>query len=183
MTLDEAKTLLNTCKREELQDHAFGDCEVYWMRGEETVAAGYFGGSSEGSIDIGIGVGRTRFSGAEADELRGCGARGRVERNDSTGPADFRQGECLPALTPEGVAEELARAPAGPCPRPCSECPDANHHWLEQCTDDAGEPVDPYYACKHCDAKAGCCDECLEPIFPVATAACPNCASAEGEFE
>lgn len=49
------------------------------------------------------------------------------------------------------------------CPRPCWECADRLHHWLDQCDEDSL----PHYVCKHCEAVAAACDDCLEPIFPV----------------
>ena len=77
MTLNEAKRALSDCVRETLSDHAFGDCEVYWMRGEEKIAVGYFGNS----VDE-VTVGKTRFTAEEARALRTCGKRGRATRND-----------------------------------------------------------------------------------------------------
>ncbi len=50
------------------------------------------------------------------------------------------------------------------CPHPCSECPDAEHHWIPDWTDEPGHPVAEYdaehdtshalgfWACKHCPA-------------------------------
>lgn len=113
MTLDEAKAVLSTCTREELRDHAFGDCEVYWIRegapalvdGDE-VASGYFG-SDERIVSVSDGLFHETFRGDDADALRSCGTRGRVERNDSTGPDEYHEGDCLPGLTSEGVLDEL----------------------------------------------------------------------------
>ncbi len=102
MTLDEAKALLATCERDELRDHAFGDCEVYWMKGETEIASGYFGGE-----DAEVHIGETVFIGVAAGELRTLGMRGFVERNDSTGPDTYQEGECQPGLTLEGVQKEL----------------------------------------------------------------------------
>lgn len=33
--------------------------------------------------------------------------------------------------------------------RRCSECEGQDHHWMEACDDDSGEPI---WVCKHCDA-------------------------------
>jgi DnaJ-class molecular chaperone len=38
------------------------------------------------------------------------------------------------------------------CEHHCTVCEGADHHWMPQCTDDDGEPVDPHMACKHCPA-------------------------------
>lgn len=103
MNLNDAKTLLNTAQRDELRDHAFGDCEVYWSKDNDDIAAGYFG-SDEESVQIGSVV----FTGADARALRQCGSTGRVGRNDSTGPDEYSEGECVPALTRQGVLQELA---------------------------------------------------------------------------
>lgn len=63
----------------------------------------------------------------------------------------------------------------------CSEC-DGMHHWLDMATDDDGNPVDPHFACKHCDATAAMCDECLEPIFPVTgQTLCDVCTGERGD--
>ena len=40
MTLDEAITLLASCTRNELRDHAFGDCEVYWRKNDVKTKSG-----------------------------------------------------------------------------------------------------------------------------------------------
>ena len=107
MTLDEAKALLNGLSREELQDYAFGDAEVYWIDVEGIeMATGYFG-ASEDSVGGGEGIEAWEFKGADARTLRSCGKRGRVERNDETGPPDYHEGECLPGLTLEGVKREI----------------------------------------------------------------------------
>lgn len=106
MTLEEAKVFLAGCERGELRDHAFGDAEVWWTKDGANVAGGYFGESSEVSID-----GHGAFRGREADELRSVGKLGAVERNDSTGPAEFVQGQVMPGLSPAGVYEELTGSP------------------------------------------------------------------------
>jgi hypothetical protein len=105
--LDEAIAILSTAKREELRDHAFGDCEVYWMVDGHEVAYGYFGSSSR-SVTVDPN-GSVTFTDADADRLRECGAIGKVERNDSTGPATYREGEIMPGLTREGVLDEICR--------------------------------------------------------------------------
>lgn len=104
MTIEEAKALLAECTREELRDHAFGDAEVYWSREgeEEDVAVGYFGNESREVV-----FEAARFNGPGADELRYCGKRGRVERNDTTGPDEYREGVTMSGLTLEGVRKEL----------------------------------------------------------------------------
>ncbi len=37
------------------------------------------------------------------------------------------------------------------CDRHCSICDGQDHHWMPQCTNDDGDPVEPHMACKHCD--------------------------------
>lgn len=83
LSIDEAKRVLAACVREELRDHAFGDCEVYWARDigdgfSVNVAEGYFGNESE--VTIGDGF---IFRGEDAMQLRWLGTAGRVERNDA----------------------------------------------------------------------------------------------------
>ncbi len=68
---------------------------------------------------------------------------------------------------------------ADKCPRPCSECADGLHHWLEQCCDDDGKPITPRYECKHCDALAGHCDECGGAALPYPSDLCGECAGNE----
>lgn len=103
MELSDAKTELNMCERQELRDHAFGDVEIFWMRGEEEWASGYFGG---GTAEVYLPEGIS-FKGSEAHELRRCGTRGVISRNDETGPDEFIEGFTMPALTREGVRAEL----------------------------------------------------------------------------
>jgi hypothetical protein len=45
--------------------------------------------------------------------------------------------------------------------RRCSECPGADHHWIESVYGD--EPINessPSHICKHCDATGDECDAC-----------------------
>lgn len=111
MNIDEAKVLLNACEREELRDHAFGDAEVYWMKGEgddrKEVAFGYFGGGSTTGITIKGEDDEVSFEGADARALRNCGTTGHVERNDETGPDTFNEGNVMPGLSKGDVFHEL----------------------------------------------------------------------------
>jgi hypothetical protein len=72
---------------------------------------------------------------------------------------------------------------AQPCPKPCVECEDRQHHWLEMATNDEGEAVDPHFACKHCDATTPMCEDCLGPIVPVVDdgGLCAECALSNDE--
>jgi hypothetical protein len=36
------------------------------------------------------------------------------------------------------------------CETHCPVCEGMDHHWMPECTDDDGEPVDPHMVCKHC---------------------------------
>lgn len=42
--------------------------------------------------------------------------------------------------------------------RRCSECPGAEHHWMDNY--DAREETDPQFACKHCDVVGDECEAC-----------------------
>lgn len=110
MNIDEARALLDTCEREELRDHAFGDAEVFWIKGKgedrKEVAFGYFGGSSTG-ITIKGEDDEVSFEGADARALRECGTEGHVERNDETGPDTFTEGDIMPGLSKGDVFHEL----------------------------------------------------------------------------
>lgn len=108
MDVNMAKQILNTCIKHELRDHAFGDVEVEWYDGEVNVGNGYFSSlHSEVSVtDHATGV-TGDFKGYEAHELRKCFASDRAERNDSTGPDEFKLGKTMPGLTKEGVRKEL----------------------------------------------------------------------------
>ncbi len=46
--------------------------------------------------------------------------------------------------TPEGLAKSKIK-----CPKPCVDCDDGNHHWLEDFDSENG---DVFMVCKHCDA-------------------------------
>lgn len=133
MTLEEAKTFLTGCKREELRDHSFGDVEVSWMKDGAEVASGYFGGSS--SVQI---FNDSFFDAGEADQLRQLGTAGGVSRNDSTGPDEFSQGHAAPGLSLEAVRAELDATICPPCTDGkhadcmsdedlCCECTDSSH--------------------------------------------------------
>lgn len=89
MDIEEAKTILNAAVKEELQDHAFGDREVYWKIGDQDVGIGYFGSGSK-SVSVKNGDEWVEFTGNEAYQLDDCGSYGRVDRNDTTGPDTYR---------------------------------------------------------------------------------------------
>jgi hypothetical protein len=104
MNIQEATEFLNKCMRDELRDHAFGDAEVSWFLDEEEVAFGYFGSRDESTS---VAIGEHTFKGADARQLRCCGASERIARNDETGPNTYQEGMCMPGLTLEGVRKEL----------------------------------------------------------------------------
>jgi hypothetical protein len=63
------------------------------------------------------------------------------------------------------------------CSGKCEVCADCSHHWLDNAT---GNPVDPLYICKHCDALGDDCmpcqnDDCDDKI-------CEQCGG-EGIYE
>lgn len=81
MTLQEAEALLNTLRRYELKDHAFGVVMVSWHSEDgKMVAEGDFRGSDR---SVFFHDDRIRFRGNEAQKLRFCGLVGKIERNDS----------------------------------------------------------------------------------------------------
>lgn len=107
MEVNEAKSILDGCTRHELRDHAFGDMEVTWMKGETVIADGYFG-SSMASVTIGDDP-TASFSNDDAHALKSAGTLGEVGRNDETGPSEYVEGQTMPGLTLEGVRDELER--------------------------------------------------------------------------
>lgn len=108
MDFDVAKQLLNTAVKYELRDHAFGDVEMEWFDGETRVGYGYFSSTHAGVSVTDAATGMTgEFEGHEAHELRKCFASEQTERNDSTGPDEFKLGKVMPGLTKEGVRQEL----------------------------------------------------------------------------
>lgn len=111
MTVEEAKVLLGQCSRYELRDHAFGDCEVTWITDEVGVAYGHFGPGCASVAIYGVDNEAT-FEGAEAVALRDCGTLKRVDRNDTVGPGEYKEGTITPGLTLEGVCDELTSSPA-----------------------------------------------------------------------
>lgn len=111
-SFEEAKAFLDTCKRWELKDHAFGDMEVGWHLNEVEVASGYFGGRLNG---ISIFNPTTHdevwnCDGPAANNLRYAGTLSSSERNDSTGPDQYQEGRTMPGLTLEGVRNELTNS-------------------------------------------------------------------------
>jgi hypothetical protein len=80
-----ARRLLQGCVRTELRDHAFCDREIFWTQGQQEVATGYFGGSTQ-SIDIHTEFGGGHFIDEEAVALVDLGVEGVISRNDETGP-------------------------------------------------------------------------------------------------
>lgn len=127
MELEEAKRVLNGCTRQELRDHAFGDKEVYWLKGTQEVACGYFGG---GHAEVSIfkpAKDSTDFTGEDALTLRECGTVGEVERNDQTGPEQYAEGAKMAGLTLDSVRECEHGFPQG---RDCPECANTRHTML-----------------------------------------------------
>lgn len=71
MTYDEAKDLLNTCKREEIP-LSLGDKYIQWYVNDKTyIAVCYFNESEDCMVNF-MGNNQ-KFYGAIADKLRGCG--------------------------------------------------------------------------------------------------------------
>jgi hypothetical protein len=51
--------------------------------------------------------------------------------------------------------------------RRCVECRGEEHHWLTSMPE-CPEEGEPYVPCKHCDARAPLCDQCMEaPVWPL----------------
>jgi hypothetical protein len=112
MDLSDARQRLTGTVRHELRDHAFGDREVTWVRGDKVIASGYFGA---GMVSVSIVDHITQqplasFSDDDARSLLDCGEL-KVERNDETGPDTFQEGEIMPDLTKEGVLKEITTPP------------------------------------------------------------------------
>jgi len=108
MDLSDARQRLERTIRHELRDHAFGDREVTWVRGDMTVATGYFGdGNDSVSFDGVIGG---IFHGEDARALLECGEL-YAHRNDTTGPEEYEDGKIMPGLTKHNVFEELTSPP------------------------------------------------------------------------
>ena len=88
MNLHMAKRALEGTVRSELRDHYFGDRELYWHNPvtKALIASGY-SGSSHASISF---YDCSQFKDDEARELFSCGTLGQVDRNDETGPNEYR---------------------------------------------------------------------------------------------
>jgi hypothetical protein len=82
MNKQEAIELLSSCDRYELRDHAFGDCEVTWNKGEEMIASGYFSSDCKSVSIYAFQEVDTLFAGKDADDLR---KHGRFIRSDIAG--------------------------------------------------------------------------------------------------
>lgn len=66
--------------------------------------------------------------------------------------------------------------------RRCTECQGQEHHFLPLAEwDEQAEEF--YYPCKHCDARARCCSECEDAIWPVVEGVerCGYCAEISGQ--
>ncbi len=100
---EEIAKALSACVRFELRDHAFGDVEVTWLKDENEVATGYFNGRSDATIHIGT----VTIVGKSCQQFRNLGSAGPIDRNDETGPAEFKEGTVMPKLTREYVEAEL----------------------------------------------------------------------------
>lgn len=89
--------------RDELRDHAFGDCEVlvYDLNGED-IGFGYFSGRSSA-----IRIFNYEFAGEDARMIRDAIPLRSTERNDETGPDEFVVGSIMPGLTLEAVLDEI----------------------------------------------------------------------------
>ena len=117
MTLEEAKKLLSQWERGELRDHAFGDREITWWDSNRNVRADGYSGSTGIFVSIladednedGWRDSIADFEGREAYQLLSCGSEGLGERNDSTGPDTYTDGQCTPGLTLKGVRDELTK--------------------------------------------------------------------------
>lgn len=123
LTLGQAQALLELTERDELQDHAFGDAEVYWFaqfQGHRIeVACGFFGSGKYDGVTIYNprtvlnNDGETPFEmigdfkGDDARQLRTCGKKGHIERNDETGPDQYAEGDVMPGLSKGDVFFEL----------------------------------------------------------------------------
>lgn len=103
MDLSDARQRLVGTTRYELRDHAFGDREVTWMRGDQNIAGGYFGG---GHADVWFEGLEAKFSGDDARSLLDCGTLS-VSRNDETGPDTYTEGDIMPGLSKGDVFHEL----------------------------------------------------------------------------
>lgn len=108
MQFADARALLESCTRNELRDHAFGDTEISWMKDGREVAGGYFSGRN---ADVWIRVDEDStivgFEDMEARQLRDYGIPGQIFRNDETGPKEFQEGQVMPRLTIDGVLQEI----------------------------------------------------------------------------
>lgn len=104
MDFDEAAKILKEATRSELRDHAFGDREIFWEKDGKDIAGGYLG---RGVPEVWF-IGKSGcFTDEEARELAKLGISGRIERNDETGPDEYKDGEVMPGLSKGDVYKEL----------------------------------------------------------------------------
>ncbi len=112
ISLADAISLLNSCTRGELRDHAFGDREVSWTDDAGNIVGFY---CNSGRWPHPVYVTRFDEAGEETEtvefaatsQIMNTGNVVLIERNDSTGPDEYRDGACMPGLTLEGVRREL----------------------------------------------------------------------------
>ncbi len=86
MPLAYAKTFLAASVVDILDDKAFGDMEITWLRNGRNVATGYFGKSAGVVIHETKQFAVTEFEDGAANQLQGLGKRGEYQRNDAGDP-------------------------------------------------------------------------------------------------
>jgi hypothetical protein len=83
-------------------------------------------------------------------------------------------------LTSAALERVAAHLVPEPCRR-CSECvPEWPHHWMTYLPE-CPEGAEPFYPCKHCDARAAVCEGCDGPVFPRVSNQLPLCAGCRVE--
>jgi hypothetical protein len=84
MPVEKAAEFLRIAKRDVLDDHAFGDAEVGWIRDGKEVATGYFGyQDARVTVLAADGFETTTFRDKDAEALRRLGHCVQYTRNDS----------------------------------------------------------------------------------------------------
>jgi hypothetical protein len=70
MTLEKAKVILSTCRRNEIRDYNLGDAIVYWNNDSFIIAEGYY---IRGRSSVWLYDDYAIFTGESARELYGIG--------------------------------------------------------------------------------------------------------------
>ena len=113
-----------------------------------------------------------------ADEARVAGAEQAIIEFEEAHAEDCVRdaAEAKLATAVEALRREQGAGEVSACKR-CVECRDQEHHWIGGMAEIRGDDV--VLICKHCDATAPACIECMDDIAITDDALCFQCSEGE----